>query len=60
MIDLRFGLTEGFNNGAGEFVFTYLIEKKEGKVLVEQKKQSFKGIDKAMVKLWDRMMGRKS
>lgn len=57
MNDLRFGLTEGFDHGKGVFVFTYLIERKEGKLSIEQKKQSFDGIGDVMYKLWDRMWG---
>lgn len=57
MNDLRFGLTEGFDNGKGSFVFTYLIEQKGSEVYVSQKEQSFEGIDEVMKKLWDRMFG---
>ena len=57
MNDLRFGLTEGFNQGKGDFVFTYLISKQNGKLQVEQKKQNFKGMDAAMLNLWDRIKG---
>ncbi len=57
MNDLRFRLTEGFNQGKGEFVFTYLIERKNGELSIEQKQQSFEGMDEVMFKLWDRMWG---
>lgn len=57
MNDLRFGLTEGFNQGKGDFVFTYLISKQNGKLIIEQKKQSFKGMDSAMLNLWNRIKG---
>ena len=57
MNDLRFGLTEGFNQGKGDFVFTYLISKQKGKLQVEQKKQNFNGMESAMFSLWDRIKG---
>ena len=57
MNDLRFGLTEGFDKGRGEFVFTYLIERKDGNLIIDQKKQSFEGMEEVMLKLWDRMWG---
>lgn len=57
MNDLRFGLTEGFDNGKGSFVFTYLISKKNGVLSVEQKKQSFKGMESAILTLWNRIKG---
>ncbi|MFT6166295.1 MAG: inner membrane protein [Vicingaceae bacterium] len=57
MNDLRFGLTEGFNQGKGDFVFTYLISKQNGKLQVEQKRQNFKGVESAMFSLWDRIKG---
>lgn len=58
MNDLRFGLTEGFNNGQGDFVFTYLISKENGKLHVEQKKQNFKGMELALADLWNRIKGK--
>ena len=58
MNDLRFGLTEGFNNGQGDFVFTYLISKENGKLHVEQKKQNFKGMESALADLWNRIKGK--
>jgi len=57
MNDLRFGLTEGFNNGKGNFVFTYLISKDNGTLQVEQKKQNFKGMNSVLVDLWNRVKG---
>lgn len=57
MNDLRFGLSEGFDNGKGSFVFTYNISKKNGELLVEQKKQSFKGVENVMAALWGRIKG---
>ena len=57
MNDLRFGLTEGFDQGKGDFVFTYLITKQNGELLVEQKRQSFKGMDDVMLNLWNRVKG---
>ena len=57
MNDLRFGLTEGFDQGKGDFVFTYLITNQNGKLLVEQKRQSFKGMDDVMLNLWNRIKG---
>tara|TARA_B110000046_G_scaffold186024_1_gene231540 strand:+ start:45223 stop:46236 length:1014 start_codon:yes stop_codon:yes gene_type:complete len=58
MNDLRFGLTEGFDNGKGDFVFTYLIAKQKGELKVEQKKQNFKSMDSALNGLWNRIIGR--
>ena len=55
--DLRFGLTEGFDGGKGDFVFTYLISKQNGDLVVEQKRQSYKGMDSALSKLWNRIKG---
>lgn len=57
MNDLRFGLTEGFNQGKGDFVFTYLISKQNGKLQVDQKKQSFKDMDSVLQNLWNRVKG---
>ena len=57
MNDLRFGLTEGFDHGKGEFVFSYLISRKNGKIQIEQEKQSFDGVEEVMLKLWERMLG---
>ncbi len=60
MNDLRFGLTEGFDEGKGDFVFTYLIrEGKEG-LIVEQKEQNFEGMQEALEKLWQRILGNKN
>ena len=55
MNDLRFGLTEGFDHGKGEFVFTYEIKQTVEGVVIKQKKQSFKGMDKTLSKLWNRI-----
>lgn len=57
MNDLRFGLTEGFDKGKGDFVFTYLISKQNGELKVEQKKQNFKGMNSALTGLWNRIIG---
>ena len=60
MNDLRFGLTEGFDQGKGSFVFTYLIQNTEDGILVTQKEQSFEGMDEVLSKLWKRILGIKS
>lgn len=57
MNDLRFGLTEGFDKGKGSFVFSYFINFENNEIVVEQKKQSFKGMEQVMVKLWERIKG---
>lgn len=59
MYDLRFGLTEGFDQGKGDFVFTYLIQEKEGVLQVEQKENDFEGIEEVMEKLVLRIKGQK-
>jgi inner membrane protein len=59
MNDLRFGLTEGFDNGKGNFVFRYLIQMKGDKVEISQEQQSFKGVDAVLKKLWQRILGNK-
>lgn len=57
MNDLRFGLTEGFNEGAGDFVFTYEIHKGENGITVTQQERDFKGMKSVMNKLWLRILG---
>lgn len=59
MNDLRFGLTEGFDEGKGDFVFTYLIKEEKGQLLIEQKEQNFDGMKEALHKLWERILGNK-
>lgn len=59
MNDLRFGLTEGFDQGKGDFVFTYLIKQTTNGIEVEQKTQSFDGMDEVLIKLWERILGNK-
>lgn len=60
MNDLRFGLTEGFDEGKGSFVFTYLIKDTGRGVEVTQKEQSFKGMNQVIKKLGNRIVGIKS
>lgn len=60
MYDLRFGLTEGFDQGKGDFVFTYLIQEKNGKLEITEKPKSFEGMEKMMGKLAQRIGGTKS
>ncbi len=60
MNDLRFGLTEGFNNGGGDFVFTYLINETDKGIEITQKEQSFDGMKDVMQSLWQRILGIKS
>lgn len=59
MHDLRFGLLDGFYEGKDEFVFTYIIEPKEDGLLIHQKENNFKGVDKVFGKLWSRIKGEK-
>ena len=56
--DLRFGLTEGFDKGKGDFVFVYLIDKLNGEIQITKKEQSFKNSDRLLAKLWKRMLGK--
>jgi hypothetical protein len=35
--DLRFGQADGWAKGEGDFVFVYLLDEKDGKLIVEQK-----------------------
>ena len=60
MHDLRFGLTEGFSEDVGDFVFTYKIMENDGELLIEQEQQSFKGMEEVLEKNWSRMLGTKS
>ncbi|MEQ8625891.1 MAG: metal-dependent hydrolase [Vicingaceae bacterium] len=60
MNDLRFGLTEGFDQGKGNFVFTYLIEDSKDGIVIRQKEQSFEGMDRVMNKLGKRILGLRS
>tara|TARA_R100001015_G_C4631954_1_gene194928 strand:+ start:705 stop:1718 length:1014 start_codon:yes stop_codon:yes gene_type:complete len=59
MHDLRFGLTEGFSENKGDFVFTYKIIEEEGELLIEQEEQSFKGMEDVLERNYLRMMGKK-
>lgn len=56
MNDLRFGLTEGFDQGKGDFVFTYFIFYENNELVVEQKEQKFDGMNEVMDKLWKRII----
>lgn len=57
MHDLRFGLTEGFDHGKGDFVFSYRISMKDGEIQIDQVQQSFKGMNRVLEKSWQRMLG---
>lgn len=59
MNDLRFGLTEGFDQGKGEFVFRYKIRELNGELKIEQVEQSFGGMERVLEKSWQRMLGTK-
>lgn len=56
MNDLRFGLTQGFDEGKGEFVFTYLINSQNGELSIEQKQQDFKEMRSLLSKLLNRIV----
>tara|TARA_B100000965_G_C19554132_1_gene741427 strand:- start:114 stop:1121 length:1008 start_codon:yes stop_codon:yes gene_type:complete len=56
MNDLRFGLIDGMSDQPSNFVFTYQISRKN-EVSITQKKNSFKGTEKELYKLWDRIWG---
>lgn len=60
MYDLRFGLTEGFDQGKVDFVFTYLIQEKNGELEITQKPNSFEGMRDLLPKLIERIGGTKS
>lgn len=57
MNDLRFGLIDGFSEAKNEFVFTYIIKPTESGIRIDQKENSFEGMQGVMVKLWQRMWG---
>ncbi len=59
MYDLRFGLSEGFDRGKGDFIFTYLIHKKNGEIQITQKENSLEGMDRVLEKLLLRIQGEK-
>ena len=60
MNDLRFGLTEGFNQGKGDFVFSYHIYETQDGVKIDQNPNSFKGMKGVLSKLAKRVGGTKS
>lgn len=60
MYDLRFGLTEGFDQGKGDFVFTYSIQENKGELQITQLPNSFKGTKGVIRKLVKRIGGTKS
>lgn len=60
MNDLRFGMVDGLNGEKGEFVFTYVIRKEKGELLIEQERRSFEGASEYVARLWTRMLGIKS
>ncbi len=57
MNDLRFGLVDGFSESRNDFVFTYIIKPTDTGIRIDQKENSFEGMEEVMVKLWKRMWG---
>ncbi|MAC96719.1 MAG: metal-dependent hydrolase [Flavobacteriales bacterium] len=57
MNDLRFGLIDGFSDNNNDFVFTYIIKPNNTAVQIDQKENSFKGMEGVLIKLWKRMWG---
>jgi hypothetical protein len=57
MNDLRFGLVDGFSEDKNDFVFTYIIKPVKSGIQIDQKENSFDGMEGVMVKLWKRMWG---
>jgi len=60
MNDLRFGLIDGLDSSSKEFVFSYQIQREDGKLKIDQVRRSFNGMEDVLMKLWDRMKGIKS
>jgi inner membrane protein len=60
MYDLRFGLTEGFDQGKGYFVYTYLLKEKNGRLEITEKPKSFEGMKDVIGKLVQRIGGTRS
>jgi inner membrane protein len=56
--DLRFGQVSGFLNGKGEFVFSYLVSKKDDKgIKIDFKPREFKEGKELMSQWWTRIQG---
>lgn len=60
MHDLRFGMVDGLDEQNDDFVFTYLLQMKQGELEITQVEQSFKGTSIVLKNLWDRLKGIKS
>jgi inner membrane protein len=57
MHDLRFGLLNPFSEGPKRFVFTYLITEKNGKIIIEQNRNTFEDAGQVLDQLWRRIQG---
>lgn len=56
--DLRFGQSAGWEDGTGEFVFSYHIFKNvSGKVIIEERERGFEEGKELLKPLWKRMWG---
>lgn len=60
--DLRFGQLAGWESGKGqEFVFTYRLHIEDGKLTyIDQRPNTFEGVDKALLGLIERITGHES
>jgi inner membrane protein len=57
MNDLRFGQTDGWAKGEGDFVFTYFLEEKDGKLIVSQRPNRLKTGAKMLRQFAERIFG---
>lgn len=55
MNDLRFGLIDGMAEKPNNFVFTYKLKQEGQKLIIKQKENSFRGTEKELYKLWERI-----
>ena len=55
MNDLRFGLLDGMAEKPNNFVFTYKLKQEGKELIIKQKENSFKGTEKELYKLWERI-----
>lgn len=59
MHDLRFGQLAGWESGYGDFVFTYRLHTFDGKLIsIDQRPNSFEGMDRAFESLFARIKGK--
>jgi inner membrane protein len=56
--DLRFGQNKGWYTNTGNFIFSYFVkETDEGRVLIEQQRNTFENAGESMKMLWERIKG---